>query len=376
MQQNVSLEEMPDLTSDQPFASLDKEPIEKGTVASDPNMKTLHTPQKQDLDDIDDLDFVLQHSGSTGRTNATLNLGTLHMFSIVSDVGRRQPIQEMEDVTGLEFDVHAAVGPSDGRVVKILDEYNKTNLKPKEIGIWLSHHAAWESVLLNNYEAGMAIEDDVDMEVDIRTIWKEIMKFSFGKWDLMYTGWCFDDSIDQATRPEKLVMEIDVPGYGDWKWRLYTPTFAACTHAYAFNHHAAEYLNETSIFYKPADRQSPIDMHLANSVVKTHLRTVMLHPPLFKQRGGLPQGDPLRHSAEHELELRDKVKQMRANDKSADEISKFLDNDKALEDARRKKDDAEAKDRLTKLWEEWDIIKDMTPEEREERRKAKEEANV
>ncbi len=111
---------------------------------------------------------------------------------------------------------------------------NRTNrvLKNSELGLLLSHRAAWESLLKNSADSGLVLESD-SMLIN-KDILQEYFTLMHQKYDLFFWG-AFDGRIKIYNRDRLFIQE---------NYYIGTPVINSlfCSYGYSINKKAANYL--------------------------------------------------------------------------------------------------------------------------------------
>ncbi|KAJ3339242.1 hypothetical protein HDU93_008450 [Gonapodya sp. JEL0774] len=198
--------------------------------------------------------------------NRTLGFAHIYALNLPRRSDRRKRVQLLAQVTNLSIEFVPATPSSDRDVLSLHRRVSSKRpaqsvVYPGEIACWVSHRRIWEVMAMNRWATTLIMEDDVDLELEIRKKMHGVLERAKGLWDILFVGTCWDPVQQEVVK--------DV-------YKSVSPT---CTHAYALTLPAAFYLLRTLSTYK-----DPLDVMMIRQVVQTGgLRVLTVHPSLVGQ---------------------------------------------------------------------------------------------
>ncbi|RHZ49422.1 hypothetical protein Glove_521g5 [Diversispora epigaea] len=197
---------------------------------------------------------------------STLGFDHIYVINLDFRTDRKEKMQMIANYHNLDFDFFPAVSNDNS---KILDKYN-SSLPPRYKACYVSHYKVYESIVAHGYNRTLILEDDVDMEEDIKRIVEEdVLPYLPENWDLLYLGSC-------ATGGR---FHNDVPLNGElFEYKIFTSKFPACTHAYAVSLAGAQKLLNYLV-----NVDHPIDLYLRKVMRAGNITTVTILPSVITQ---------------------------------------------------------------------------------------------
>ncbi|RHZ47036.1 hypothetical protein Glove_595g19 [Diversispora epigaea] len=202
----------------------------------------------------------------TKESPSTLGFDHIYVINLDFRIDRKEKIQMIANHHNLDFDIFPAVSNDD---IKTLDKYNST-MSSRYKACYVSHYKVYESIVTHGYNSTLILEDDIDMEEDIKKIVEEeVLPYLPENWDLLYLGSCAAGGVH----------DNDVSLNGEsFEYKIFTNKFPACTHAYAVSLAGAQkllnYLVNVNI---------PLDLYLREVMFAGNITTVTLIPSAIVQ---------------------------------------------------------------------------------------------
>ncbi|KAJ2860818.1 hypothetical protein GGI22_002611 [Coemansia erecta] len=192
--------------------------------------------------------------------NSTLGFQRIFVLNMPSRVDRRRNMQALAKFHGLRFDYAQTFDASRANALGRASGYatNGTHL-----ACYLSHLGVYKRMVEEGIETALILEDDVDMEIDLKKRHKLIMDQAYrrykGDWDMLYLGHCTADPGEPgmallsrangaATAPgansnaSLFVAPADRAAFLQRDLTLYLAEYPMCLHAYAVTRACAKRL--------------------------------------------------------------------------------------------------------------------------------------
>ncbi|KAJ2835278.1 hypothetical protein FBU31_001666 [Coemansia sp. 'formosensis'] len=227
---------------------------------------------------------LFRHTSSEGYAtgNSTLGFHKILVLNTPIRHDRRHTMEAQGRFHKLSFDYTRTFGPPEANRLALEQGYliNGTHL-----ACYLSHLHAYKRMVAENIETALILEDDVDMELDIRERLAPIMarvheKYG-GDWDMLFVGHCTFDANEPGDLPY-----WGPPGRGP---ELYVAEYPMCMHAYAVTRECARRL---AVVLEERLKTVGHDIDLVLAIgVQFGMSTVLgVSPPPIVQvgKGGLP----------------------------------------------------------------------------------------
>jgi len=183
-------------------------------------------------------------------------------------VERRERIEKVLNQLNLKYKFISAIDANSSEVDTYYQRINGLVHKAA-IACWLSHLKAYQTIVDNRLQSALILEDDVDMEMDIREQLKNIMQYLPKSWEMLYIGHCSREDFGEPYNHPN----------------LYVSTRPSCTHAYAVSFNGARVL-----LRELSNIKGPIDVMLVNLIEPGKvIKSFSVEPPLAAQwRDGIP----------------------------------------------------------------------------------------
>ncbi|KAJ2077301.1 hypothetical protein H4R24_005212 [Coemansia sp. RSA 988] len=184
-------------------------------------------------------------SSNTGRQNwlqnSTLGFQKIFVLNTVTRKDRRRNMEALGRFHKLHMEFAQTFNGDTANALAASKQYliNGTHL-----ACYLSHLQIYQRMVTEGIETALVLEDDVDMEMDIKERHGQIMKQVYSKygkdWDMLYLGHCTIDANEPPTDGmNSLTMRT---AYGQRGVQLYEAKYPMCLHAYALTRDFAQRL--------------------------------------------------------------------------------------------------------------------------------------
>ncbi|CAG8443323.1 27575_t:CDS:1 [Dentiscutata erythropus] len=203
--------------------------------------------------------------------NNTLGFSHIYIINRVNRVDRRENFESVAKKLNLNFEFFTALPKDDKEALKELRLADNAGLMQTQIASYLSHYKIYQSVINNEYDTALILEDYIEFEPNIDTIITDTFKFLPSDWDLFYFGHCSDH--------EASGLFIDGQD-SSAVYKLYRSRHPLCTHGYAISRAGAFKLIEMLI---PASQA--IDSELAELNFLGLINSYSIVPPAIVQWG-------------------------------------------------------------------------------------------
>ncbi|RHZ47037.1 hypothetical protein Glove_595g18 [Diversispora epigaea] len=200
--------------------------------------------------------------------NNTSTLGFDHIYVINLDfrTDRKEKIQMIANYHNLDFDIFPAVSNDD---IETLNKY-PSSMAPRHKACYVSHYKVYESIVTYGYSSSLILEDDIDMEEDIkRIVEKEVIPYLPENWELLYLGSCFAGGIYDG--------DVSLNG-GSFEYKLLFNKFPLCNHAYAVSLVGAQKLLNYLV-----NVDYPIDLFIREIMLAGNITAITLIPSAITQ---------------------------------------------------------------------------------------------
>ncbi|PIA18662.1 hypothetical protein COEREDRAFT_85120 [Coemansia reversa NRRL 1564] len=164
--------------------------------------------------------------------NSTLGFQKIFVLNTATRKDRRHNMEALGRFHKLHMEFAQTFNEVTANALAASNQYliNGTHL-----ACYLSHLQIYRRMVAENIETALVLEDDVDMEIDIKERHAQIMKQVYrkygGDWDMLYLGHCTTDANEPFTDDlDSLTMHA---AYNERKVQLYETKYPMCLHAYA-----------------------------------------------------------------------------------------------------------------------------------------------
>ncbi|CAG8747177.1 14876_t:CDS:1 [Dentiscutata erythropus] len=194
----------------------------------------------------------------------------------------------------LDFEFFPAVSKFDR---KELEKFNNSDqLLTSQKACYISHYKVYQSIIANDYDNVLILEDDVDIEMNIVNIMTDILSDLPIGWDLLYLGHCGWE-------------KHGIPVGRSNEHGVYKSTKPGCTHAYAVSSLGANKLLKN---LELNNLKAPIDLEIIEKIQQGIIISYSFQPQVIVQwrsvdnpsdvNPGSTEGSyPLRNSTLHYL---------------------------------------------------------------------------
>ncbi|KAJ1947988.1 hypothetical protein EC988_005361, partial [Linderina pennispora] len=197
--------------------------------------------------------------------------------------------------TEIDHPERRVFGPGDEKWPQVPPQHHIRSL---ELACMRSHMNALNDAIIHNYKTTLLLEDDIDMESDIKQRLGELLPAMPSKWDVLYIGHCTREAFDKT----------------EYHPHLFRARRPSCTHAYAVTLEGAKRLLMLLQEQWP-NPKGPYDVTLIDLIKRKKIEALSVEPPYIIQvRDNVAPGDVapdtkipkqwLDHSALYELGLR------------------------------------------------------------------------
>ncbi|CAG8519229.1 4265_t:CDS:1 [Diversispora eburnea] len=202
----------------------------------------------------------------TKEASSTLGFDHIYVINLDYRTDRKEKMQMIANYHNLDFDFFSAVSKDD---IKTLNKY-PSSLTPRHKACYVSHYRVYESIITHGYNSSLILEDDIDLEIDVkRIVEEEVLPFLPENWELLYIGNCYSEEI----------LDDDVSLNGEsFEYKLFPSKFPLCTHAYAVSLVGAQKLLNNLV-----DVDIPIDLYLREIMAAGNITEITLFPSAITQ---------------------------------------------------------------------------------------------
>ncbi|KAJ2615247.1 hypothetical protein H4S08_001321 [Coemansia sp. RSA 1365] len=179
--------------------------------------------------------------GNYWLQNSTLGFQKIFVLNTATRKDRRRNMKALGRFHKLHIEFAQTFNGNTANTIAASNQYliNGTHL-----ACYLSHLQIYRRMVSEGIETALVLEDDVDMEIDIKERHAQIMKQVHRKygsdWDMLYLGHCTTDSNEPLTDDlDSLTMRA---AYNERKVQLYETKYPMCLHAYAVTRDCAQRL--------------------------------------------------------------------------------------------------------------------------------------
>ncbi|CAG8519195.1 4263_t:CDS:1 [Diversispora eburnea] len=202
----------------------------------------------------------------TKEDPSTLGFDHIYVINLDNRTDRKEKMQMIANYHNLDFDFFSAVSKDD---IKTLNKY-PSSLSPRHKACYVSHYKVYESIVTHGYNSSLILEDDIDLEEDIkRIVVEEVLPYLPENWELLYIGSCFAGGI----------WDGDVSLNGEsFEYKLLPFKSPLCNHAYAVSLVGAQKLLNYLV-----DVDIPIDLYLRKIMDAGNITEITLIPSAITQ---------------------------------------------------------------------------------------------
>lgn len=200
-------------------------------------------------------------------TNNSFSVDQCRVISLDSREDRKRDIREQFDREGVDFMFESAVN---GRTLnmdsippQLLTEVTRSQLKPGQIGCYLSHIILWTKMLTSEWEHLLVIEDDAKLTTDFKQQVAHYFNEVPTDYDLFFVGGC--GKVYNRKRVSKHVA---------------IPYNIACTHGYIVSRKGCEKMLTYSSSHP---RKRPIDLVMSELIKVRAINAYVAEPFLCFQ---------------------------------------------------------------------------------------------
>ncbi|KAJ2516705.1 hypothetical protein H4217_004417 [Coemansia sp. RSA 1939] len=214
---------------------------------------------------------VADNGGYYLAQNSTLGFQKIFVLNIPSRFDRRRNMESLAKFHQLRFDYAQTF---DAARADTLGRANGYTANGTHLACYLSHLAVFKRMVDQGIETALVLEDDVDMEIDLKQRHKLIMDQVYARyksdWDMLYLGHCTSDASEpgaasliraNGSASESTTSSKDGRGHGrvsmatdvnypadraaflQRNLSLYMAEYPMCLHAYAVTRECAKRLS-------------------------------------------------------------------------------------------------------------------------------------
>lgn len=226
---------------------------------------------------------------SSDSQKTRLSLGHIYLLTSSLSQEREKYFRPVLDQINLDYEVcHGLSAPDKvlkDKVEEIKRWSSSTNDQHKvvaveeselvgRVGCTLGHRAMWQSMVDNNYDTALFLEDDIDVVLDLEAQFTSAFATIPDDWAAIYLGYC---------APYWTETRSNVPPDDGRQW--HTLKRAVCGHAYVLKKQTAEILLNATRFTSPEFMQVPWDVHMGHLIfIRTIYKAYGFAPVLVTQR--------------------------------------------------------------------------------------------
>ncbi|KAF8499083.1 hypothetical protein F5888DRAFT_1687606 [Russula emetica] len=153
-------------------------------------------------------------------------------------------------------------------------------LTPAKVACWYSHLQTIREVANGKDEAVLILEDDVDIERDVKWRLRALLDALPNDWDIVYLGHCWSD---ETRLPTLRNVSLRLPTGQTTLSGLHPASSPKCTHAYMLSRIGARRV-VAHLRHPPFAYSRAIDQALAWLIQSRRLRAFSIVPPVVVQR--------------------------------------------------------------------------------------------
>ncbi|KAJ2160443.1 hypothetical protein GGF46_002269 [Coemansia sp. RSA 552] len=176
--------------------------------------------------------------------NATLGFQKIFVLNRPARTDRRRNMVALSR----HHKLHFSYAPTfDKNEADSLAQANGYRINGTHLACYLSHLDIYRRIVRENIETALVLEDDVDMEMDMRERHQKIMdqiRRDYGDdWDMLYLGHCTSDANEPlAVHSSNRSKVADIDAGQLQSVTLYQTSYPMCMHAYAVTRESARRL--------------------------------------------------------------------------------------------------------------------------------------
>ncbi|CAG8475059.1 9428_t:CDS:1 [Cetraspora pellucida] len=207
------------------------------------------------------LDLFTKFSFHKNLENVDMTLGFDHIYvtNVSSRPGAHEKLRSIEKKLNLEFEFFPITKQFDDK------DHNKLHLLQKA---YVSN-SIYQSIVDHNYKSALILEDDIDVELNIKSIMTDIHHILPINWEILYLGHCSNwegksgGPLPTYNRKESI-------------YKLFKSKRPYCTHAYAVSYRGALKLlkNFTKLI-------TPIDLELTKMITTNEISSYTIIPSVI-----------------------------------------------------------------------------------------------
>jgi GR25 family glycosyltransferase involved in LPS biosynthesis len=200
--------------------------------------------------------------------NSTLGFDHIYVINSLSQINRREKMQDVARKLDLEFDFFLALTPENSKPT--LDKFNpKSKLNPSHKAFYINHYKVYESIVNHGYDNALILEDDIDFEFNITSIMHNVRRILPSNWDLLYLSFC---------NGWEGVFSDPLPNNGPSYYKLFKSKKPYCAHAYAVSSSGV-----VKLLRRLIPTTLPIDFELINMIQSEQISSYTIVPPPIVQ---------------------------------------------------------------------------------------------
>ncbi|CAG8560362.1 8140_t:CDS:1 [Acaulospora morrowiae] len=204
-------------------------------------------------------------TGTTPIKNYDRTLGFEHIYVVHLEHRRDRLFKMMaiEKELDVDFEYFMAVNLNDSET---LNKYGFHHDNPNHKACYVSHYRILDSIVRNGYKSSLILEDDVDLEVFLFELIKDVFRLLPTDWEMIYLGHCNSGE----DRGDFMGEALD--------FKVYKSSSPACTHGYAVSLSGAKKLLRELI-----DGSLPYDLQIRGPIRSGNIKSYTLIPSAIIQ---------------------------------------------------------------------------------------------
>ncbi|KAJ2798445.1 hypothetical protein H4R20_004821, partial [Coemansia guatemalensis] len=170
--------------------------------------------------------------GISAYANSTLGFQKIFVLNTAARKDRRRNMEALGRFHKLRMEFAETFN---GDTANALAASNRYLINGTHLACYLSHLQIYRRMVAEGIETALVLEDDVDMEMDIKErhgqIMKQIYRTYGSDWDMLYLGHCTTDANEPPA--DDLDSLATHSAYSERRVQLYETKYPMCLHAYA-----------------------------------------------------------------------------------------------------------------------------------------------
>ncbi|CAG8776431.1 14810_t:CDS:1, partial [Racocetra fulgida] len=148
---------------------------------------------------------------------------------------------------------------------------SESHNEPQLLQKALASHNIYQSIVDHNYRSALILEDNIDFELNIKSIMTNIHRILPDNWEILYLGHCsnWEGKLGEPLPDHNQVQFIH---------KLFKSKRPYCTHAYAVSHRGA-----LKLLNKLVNLTTPIDLELTNMITANEITSYTIIPSIISR---------------------------------------------------------------------------------------------